>query len=192
MNGVTRDKNVFFEQLQIKQAETESAQSHLESLQHQNAELEFQLREANDRLALLREEYADYQREQEAATARESVTSAADVAQMIAATSAKYEARLAEQQRNIGVLEKERSESEANWARKLKEKVRELDELKRVLGSAAKSKEEDVSMVERLKADLGRAREEVRILKEQLLDVPVLNEKIQDLKVSSCFCIISG
>jgi len=192
LNGVTRDKNVFFEQLQIKQAETESAQSHLESLQHQNAELEFQLREANDRLALLREEYADYQREQEAATARESVTSAADVAQMIAATSAKYEARLAEQQRNIGVLEKERSESEANWARKLKEKVRELDELKRVLGSAAKSKEEDVSMVERLKADLGRAREEVRILKEQLLDVPVLNEKIQDLKVSSCFCIISG
>ncbi|KAF5313957.1 hypothetical protein D9611_006862 [Ephemerocybe angulata] len=181
LNSVTRDKNVFFEQLQIKQAETESAQSHLESLQHQNTELEFQLREANDRLALIKEEYADYQREQES-SAREPVTSATDIAQMISATESKYEVKLAEMKRGVAVLEKERSESEANWSRKLKEKVRELEELKGVLGSAARSREQDINVVEQLKADLGRAREEVRILKEQLLDVPVLQDTIQDLK----------
>lgn len=173
---------MFFEQLQIKQAETESAQSHLESLQHQNTELEFQLREANERLALIKEEYADYQREQEV-RAREPVTSASDIAQMISAAEAKYEVKLAESRRSVAVLEKERGESEANWSRKLKEKVKELEDLKRLLGSAARSREEDVSAVEALKADLGRAREEVRILKEQLLDVPVLQETIQDLKV---------
>lgn len=181
LNGVARDKNVFFEQLQIKQAETESAQSHLESLQHQNTELEYQLREANDRLALIKEEYADYQREQES-KAREPVTSASDIAHMISATESKYEVKLMEMKRSVGVLEKERSESEANWSRKLKEKVRELEELKQLLGSAAKSREQDINVGEQLKADLGRAREEVRILKEQLLDVPALHEQIQDLK----------
>ncbi|KAJ2931149.1 hypothetical protein H1R20_g5940, partial [Candolleomyces eurysporus] len=181
LNNVTRDKNVFFEQLQVKQAETESAQGHLENLQHQNTELEYQLHEANDRLGLIREEYADYQREQEA-RAREPVTSASDIAQMVSATESKYELRLAEMKRSVSVLEKERSESEANWSRKLKEKVKELEELKAVLGSAAKSREQDINVVEQLKADLGRAREEVRILKEQLLDVPALQDKIQDLK----------
>ncbi|RXW23492.1 hypothetical protein EST38_g2394, partial [Candolleomyces aberdarensis] len=181
LNNVTRDKNVFFEQLQVKQAETESAQSHLENLQHQNTELEYQLHEANDRLGLIREEYSDYQREQEA-RAREPVTSASDIAQMVSATESKYELRLAEMKRSVTVLEKERSESEANWSRKLKEKVKELEELKAVLGSAAKSREQDINVVEQLKADLGRAREEVRILKEQLLDVPALQDKIQDLK----------
>lgn len=154
----------------------------MESLQHQNTELEYQLREANDRLALIKEEYADYQREQES-KAREPVTSASDIAHMISATESKYEVKLMEMKRSVGVLEKERSESEANWSRKLKEKVRELEELKQLLGSAAKSREQDINVGEQLKADLGRAREEVRILKEQLLDVPALHEQIQDLKV---------
>lgn len=56
LNNVTRYKNAFFEQLQLRQAELESAQAHLESIQHQNTEFSFQSREANDRVALLKEE----------------------------------------------------------------------------------------------------------------------------------------
>ncbi|KAG2023417.1 hypothetical protein CC2G_001073 [Coprinopsis cinerea AmutBmut pab1-1] len=181
LNNVTRDKNSFFEQLQIKQAETESAQGHLESLQLQNTELEFQLREANDRLALLREEYAEYQREQEV-RAREPVTSADDIAQMISATESRYEVKLAEMKRSVEVLERERGESEANWSRKLKEKVKEVEDLSRLLGTTAKSREEDIGIADKLRADLARSQEEIRLLREQVAEVPVLQDRIQELK----------
>ncbi|KAH6917316.1 hypothetical protein BKA70DRAFT_1178135 [Coprinopsis sp. MPI-PUGE-AT-0042] len=181
LNNVSRDKNSFFEQLQIRQAETESAQGHLESLQHQNSELEFQLREANDRLALLREEYTEYQREQEV-RAREPSTSPEEIARMISATESRYEAKLGELRRNVEVLEKERSESEANWSRKHKDKVREVEELNRLLGTTAKSREEDIGVAERLRAELASAREEARTLREQLVEVPGLRDRIEELK----------
>ncbi|TFK30511.1 hypothetical protein FA15DRAFT_683828 [Coprinopsis marcescibilis] len=181
LNNVTRDKNTFFEQLQIKQAETESAQGHLESLQLQNTELEFQLREANDRLALLREEYTEYHREQEV-RAREPVTSADDIAQMISATESKYEIKLSEAKRSLEVLEKERAESEAKWSSKMKEKIKEVDELNRALGTTAKSREEDIDIADKLRNDLDRANQEIRSLREEVSQISALQDSIQELK----------
>ncbi|KAF8168038.1 hypothetical protein B0H34DRAFT_804053 [Crassisporium funariophilum] len=183
LNKVTRDKNAFFDSLQQRQAELESAQAHLESLEHQNTELQFQLRESNDRLALLREETNELVREQENRS-RDPVTSADEVARMVSATEAKYEARLAEMKRNLAVLEKERYESEADWSRKLKEKVKDLEDLKRVLGSASKSRETDENMVADLKSELARARESVQALKQQASEIPRLQDQLDELEKS--------
>ncbi|PPQ88658.1 hypothetical protein CVT25_010234 [Psilocybe cyanescens] len=184
LNNVTRDKNAFFDQLQLRQAELESAQAHLESLQHQNTEFQFQLRESTDRLSLLKEEYSELFREHDSRS-RDPVTSADEVARMVSATEAKYEAKLAEMKRNIAILEKERAEGEADWSKKLKEKVKDLDDVKRILGSAAKNREADENAVAGLKADLAQAKETTQKLQRQVIELPLLHEQIQELQKAS-------
>ena len=184
LNNATRDKNVFFDQLQLRQAEAESAQSHLESLEHQNTELQFQLRESNDRLVLLREEYAELIRDQENRV-RDPINSADEIARMVSATEVKYEAKLAELRRNSAISEKERYESEVDWSRKLKEKVKDLEDLKRVLGSATKTRENDENSVAELKAQLSEAQGTIRTLQRQNSELPLLRDQIQELEVSS-------
>ena len=184
LNNATRDKNAFFDQLQLRQAEAESAQAHLESLEHQNAELQFQLRESNDRLALLREECTELVREQEN-RARDPINSADEIARMVSATEVKYEAKLAELRRNLAIMEKERYESEVDWSRKLEEKVKDLEDLKRVLGSATKTRENDENFVAELKAQLSEAQGTIRTLQRQNSELPLLRDQIQELEVSS-------
>ncbi|KAH9486873.1 hypothetical protein JR316_0000938 [Psilocybe cubensis] len=181
LNNVTRDKNAFFDQLQLRQAELESAQGHLESLQHENAELQFQLRESTDRLSLLKEEYSELLREHDSRS-RDPVTSADEVARMVSATEVKYEAKLAEMKRNIAILEKERAEGEADWSKKLKEKVKELEDTKRILGSAARNREADENAVAVLRADLAHAHEMNQKLQKQVSELPHLQEQIQELQ----------
>jgi conjugal transfer/entry exclusion protein len=184
LNNATRDKNVFFDQLQLRQAEAESAQAHLESLEHQNTELQFQLRESNDRLALLREECAELVREQENRV-RDPINSADEIARMVSATEVKYEGKLAELRRNLAVMEKERYESEVDWSRKLKEKVKDLEDLKRVLGSATKTRENDENVFAELKAQLSEAQGTIQTLQLQNSELPLLRDQIQELEVSS-------
>ncbi|KAF8973986.1 hypothetical protein BDZ97DRAFT_1777816 [Flammula alnicola] len=161
LNNVTRDKNAFFDQLQLRQAKWK----------HQNTELQFQLRESNDRVALLKEECAELLREHE-------------IARMVSATEAKYEAKLAEVKRNLAILEKERYESEADWSRKLKEKVRDLEDLKRVLGSATKTREADENVVANLKSELEQAQQTAKSLERQVSELPLLREQVHELQKS--------
>jgi chromosome segregation ATPase len=183
---VARDKNTFFEQLQLRQAELESAQAHADTLQHQNTELEFQLRETNDRLALVREEYAELQREAESRS-REPTVSAEEIARMVSTTEAKYEARLTEMKRKVSVLEKERHESEADWSRKLKEKVGELDDLKSMLGSATRMRESEENTVASLKTGLESALDTNKSLRREIAELTLLKGQIEELQVSSDF-----
>jgi len=180
---VTRDKNAFFEQLQLRQAELESSQAHADTMQHQNTELEFQLREANDRLALVKEEYAELQREAETQS-REPTVSSEEIARMVSATEVKYEARLAEMKRNVSVLEKERHESEVDWSKKLKEKVRELEDLKRVLGSATRMRESEDNLVANLKTELDAAQEANSSLRREVAELTLLKGQIEELEAS--------
>lgn len=102
---------------------------------------------------------------------------------MVSATEAKYEAKLAEMKRNISILEKERAEGEADWSKKLKEKVKDLEDAKRILGSAARNREADENAVAALKADLAQAKETTQKLQRQVTELPLLREQIQELQV---------
>ncbi|KAJ3568074.1 hypothetical protein NP233_g5956 [Leucocoprinus birnbaumii] len=184
LNSVTRDKNAFFEQLQLRQAETESAQSLLESIQHQNTELQYQLREANDRVNLLKEDLNEMQRDQEL-RAREPTTSAENIAQLLASTESKYEAKFAELKRINATLERERNESEAEWSRKLKERGGEVEELKRLLGNSAKSQEREEETVAELKVELQRKHEEVKALESQLADLSKACSRLESSNAST-------
>lgn len=170
INALSNDKNNLFEQMQLRQAESESLQSHLESLQSQNAELQFQLREANDRVALLSENLAEARHEQDA-KAQAPLASSEEVARLLSATQSKYETKLADMRRDLLATEKERNDAEADWSRKLREKTREADELKRVLASSAKTREESQANVDGLASQIDQLKQEIQQYKRQIVEL---------------------
>lgn len=182
--NITKEKNVLFDHLQMRQAELESAQSHLESLQSQNTELQYQLRESRDRYLLLKEDVAEAHREQENRS-REPVSTAGEVARLLSATEAKYNSKLSDLKKHISVLEKERNDGEAEWSRKLRDKAREVEDLKRTIGSAARTREHGEEMVAGLKAEIARLEDESRLLQQQISDLRLSNSKVKDVEVRS-------
>ncbi|KAJ7786400.1 hypothetical protein B0H16DRAFT_1657710 [Mycena metata] len=181
---LTNDKNAFFDQLQLRQAELESSQFHLDSLQSQNTELQYQLRESEDRFALLNDDISEARREQDN-RAREPSTSAEDVARLLSAAEAKYESKLADLKKNLSVVEKERNESEAQWSRKLRDKVRENDDLKQALGSTTKNRELDEGVVEKLKDQIKLLQEEARLHRMQVADLQAQSVSLEHVESST-------
>ncbi|KAJ3844876.1 hypothetical protein F5878DRAFT_21405 [Lentinula raphanica] len=165
LNAVVRDKNSFFERVQISQAELESSQVHLESLQSQNAELQHQLREQGDRIAILTEELSEARREHDLPSSNFSkdstLTSSEDTARLLTSVEVKYEAKLTELKRVLNNMEKERNESDAEWSRKLREKNKELERLGSLLGTATQSKAQDDGVVENLKLEITTLQQQI-------------------------------
>ncbi|KAF8922472.1 hypothetical protein CPB85DRAFT_1267758 [Mucidula mucida] len=166
LSSVTQDKNSFFDELQLRQAEVESSQSLMESLQSQNAELQYQLRELEDRAALLQEELSEAQSGQMEHSTEQGISSQ-ELARLLATTEAKYETKLAELQRNLTATERERNDTEAEWSRKLREKTKETDDLKRALGSTARIQEQDHGVTEGLQRELEQSKKDCLFLEQQ-------------------------
>ena len=74
VRSLNNERDNLFDQLQLRQAELESSQSRLESLDSSQSELQFQLREATERNAILSEELTDVHRELEYRESRPSIS----------------------------------------------------------------------------------------------------------------------
>lgn len=164
------EKDEFFDQLQLRQAELESSRSRLESLEGQTTEFQYQLREANDRIALLTEELSDARREQET-KALSIGPSAEEVSRLLSAAESKYEARISDLRNRLSSIEREREEGDALWSRKLADKSRELDSLRDILNSSARSREQQSENVEALKEEIDRLKEEIMASQLRISDM---------------------
>ncbi|THV04873.1 hypothetical protein K435DRAFT_648447 [Dendrothele bispora CBS 962.96] len=178
---LTRDKNSYFDQLQLRQAEYESSQEQVELLRNQNAEMQHQIREYADQFALLKEELHEAQREQ----GRPVVSpSSEDTARLMSAVEARYEAKLADLKRVLQNVEKERGESDTEWARVLREKKREVEELKQMLGSATRSKEQDEDVVGDLKTQISSLQAAIQSKESQISRVSAELAQVKDVENS--------
>ena len=119
-----------FDQLQMRQAELESSQSHLDSVEARSTELQYQLREAEDRVDILTEELAEMNRK---IINGHSSSSAEEIAQILSETEGKYEARIGDLRSKMRALEKERHAAEDEWSRNLQERGRELERLRGIV-----------------------------------------------------------
>ncbi|KAI0361217.1 hypothetical protein OH77DRAFT_1391788 [Trametes cingulata] len=181
---LAREKDELFDQLQLRQAELESSQSALESLRGQNTELQYQLREANDRIALLQEEYSDVRREQEIKV-QSPGPSAEEVTRLLAAAESKYESKLSDLRRRLADAERERDEGEAHWSRKFAERAKEVEELKAIITSSQKSKEVEVEGVQALKTEIESLQAEIRSYQKQIVDLHTQLEKASEVEVAA-------
>jgi DNA repair exonuclease SbcCD ATPase subunit len=165
----------------MRQAELESSNSYMETLQSQTTEYQYQIREINDRVALLEGELTDAQRE--ANPANGTGMSAEEVARLISAAEAKYEARLAELRGQLETIEKERNEADAEWSSKVAARTLEVEELKKVVGKGLKSEVDHKVVEEKLKAEISALKEEVKGCQRQQIDFQRQVERIKESEV---------
>ncbi|EIN13811.1 hypothetical protein PUNSTDRAFT_79643 [Punctularia strigosozonata HHB-11173 SS5] len=174
VRNLTNEKNKYFDLLQVRQGEYESAESHSQSLEAQTTELQYQLREANERICLLTEELLEARREQDHGRRKPSV-SAEEVTLNLQATEARYENMLREVRKQIEALEAERADAEAMWARRLEEKAKEVENLRELVdtnressGIKEQSMKESQQQVDRLKEELRLVRLDVQKMQREV------------------------
>lgn len=168
----------------MRQAELESSQSHLESLQSSTTELQFQLREATERIGALMEELVDARNEQDYRGLRPSASSE-ESSRMLSAAEAKYEAKLTELNSKITAIEKERNETEATLNRNLRQKMQEADTLRRVVDSSARTKEDAEHSIAQLKQETERLSQEIIIYQKQAHASEQHSERVVELEVGN-------
>lgn len=129
-----------FKDLQAKTAEAESGRNELETLRGRTKELEFQLREALERCAILEDAPTRPSSSRDRlSTSRAAspspgpASSPVEVQRLLAQAEARSEARISDLRNKIRSLESERNDAEEEWAAKLSERVRELEKLRRVI-----------------------------------------------------------
>uniref|UniRef100_A0A0W0G2M6 Mediator of RNA polymerase II transcription subunit 5 n=1 Tax=Moniliophthora roreri TaxID=221103 RepID=A0A0W0G2M6_MONRR len=181
LQALSHDKSTLFDQLQQRQAEMEGLQTEVVSLKNESVELLHQLRASEDQVALLREELVESRREQDRHS-REGLGNSEEAARILSALEVKHEAKVSGLERVISNLEKERTESESEWSRKVREKNNEVENLKAQLGSATRLKQQDDGVVDNLKAEIERL-EQVILSKESLhTQNSALTEKLREME----------
>ena len=156
----------------------------METLQSQTTEYQYQIRELGDRVALLEGELTDAQRE--ASPANGTGMSPEEVARLISAAEAKYEARLAELRGQLETIEKERDEADVEWNSKVAARALEVEELKRAIGKGQKSEVDHKVVEEKLRGDILALKEEVRGYQRQQTEFQRQVERIKESEVCPC------
>ena len=183
VNKLSHENTSLFDQLQLRQAELESSQLHTETLQSQNTELAFQLRESEDRNTLAVDELQELRSDQEARL-HSPGTSAEEISQVVNAVETKYEAKLSDLRKILGNAEKERNENEANWSKKILEKTKEADELRRLLQAATQSREREEDATVPLKAVIERLKGEAQLQQSHLSELQSLVDRMKATEAS--------
>jgi TolA-binding protein len=142
-------KDEQFHTIQSRQAEAESARAESETYANRTKELEFQLREANERIAFLEDtprETPDrgrpnflstpdrYNASPSPSPSRQNSnggSSSSEVSRLLAEAETRAEARLSDLRFKVRSLEKERNDQEEEFGQKLQERVFEIEKLKR-------------------------------------------------------------
>ncbi|KAI0257559.1 hypothetical protein BJV78DRAFT_1349405 [Lactifluus subvellereus] len=155
VQSLSAEKDSLFDQLQIRQAEGESAQSLLEVLQGQNTELQYQVREKDDRITLLNEELGDARQDQHVGVSDPS-TSPEEVAKLLAAAESRHEAKLAVLRQELAAMEAERVEVETEWRRKVEAKVQEAQKWKAMVDTTSQSRQDDDDRTQELQVEVER------------------------------------
>ena len=181
--NLTREKDRLFDELEMHQARLESSNAHSETLQSQTTEYQYQIRELTDRVELLEGELTDAQRE--ANPANGAGMTPEEVARLISAAEAKYEARLAELRGQLEAILKERNEADAEWNSKVAAKALEVEELKKVVGESQKSEVDHGVVEEKLRGDIVVLKEEIREHQRQLIEFQKQIEKMKESEVNA-------
>lgn len=168
----------------MRQAEVESSQSRLESLENQTGELHHLLREATDRASALSDDLSETQRHLEDARSMSSSStiSSAPIAGAIADVERRYETKLSDLRTRMTTIERERTEAEEEWSRNLAARSREIDRLRSEAAVRESSEASEASGRRALDEERMRAME--RELIELRSDKGVISSELAALKTA--------
>lgn len=174
------ERDSLFDQVQLRQAELESSQSHLETLQSAASELRFQLREVSERASLLSEELAEVRQAQEP----RPLATAEEENRIRKSVEAKYDVKISELNSKISAIEKERADTEAVLTRSIQQKGQEVQQLKHQISSNDHTKGQSDNEAAKLKQDLSEALQQLTMLKSRLVALQMYEERSHEQEVS--------
>lgn len=163
LRDLRREKDSLFEQLQAKQAEVESATTSQERAQVAYDELQYELKDARDRIAALQEEVHSFKKARLDQTRDEGHTR-----RLLSELESNNADRIQGYEDRIRTLEKERSEVEESMAKKLQDKLREVEKMRREIERRDAENSEETSRREERQERIERAEKQNLVLQDKV------------------------
>ncbi|KAI5305841.1 hypothetical protein KEM56_003166, partial [Ascosphaera pollenicola] len=179
---LTRDVETLKDEIQLKTAQHASAQSLMNSMRDQTAELVTQVKEANSRCDSLEEEVSDAHR-----LLSERTREAETMRSLLADVEARTEAKIRDYKERLETTIEERDKAEDEASTVSRKRAREMEELKNRVRDAEKAlrrAEEDKEELESKSKDWKKKKSELETetekAKTELVDVQNAMEQLRD------------
>lgn len=175
----------------------------MEEMQTKSKELEFQLREANERCSLLEDSMRDdvvrrgqsmglavpETRTDSLSPSRNSSLSGAgpmEIQRLLAESESRAESKLSDLRARIRSLECERNELEEEWAGKMQERVKELEKMRRVLLDKEKEHARSLEGLRERESRIQEVEQKTRDLEAEISRMKLRMEEVEgDKSVAS-------
>lgn len=175
----------------------------MEEMQTKSKELEFQLREANERCSLLEDSMRDdvvrrgqsmglavpENRTDSLSPSRNSSLSGAgpmEIQRLLAESESRAESKLSDLRARIRSLECERNELEEEWAGKMQERVKELEKMRRVLLDKEKEHARSLEGLRERESRIQEVEQKTRDLEAEISRMKLRMEEVEgDKSVAS-------
>lgn len=175
----------------------------MEEMQTKSKELEFQLREANERCSLLEDSMRDdvvrrgqsmglavpETRTDSLSPSRNSSLSGAgpmEIQRLLAESESRAESKLSDLRARVRSLECERNELEEEWAGKMQERVKELEKMRRVLLDKEKEHARSLEGLRERESRIQEVEQKTRDLEAEISRMKLRMEEVEgDKSVAS-------
>lgn len=184
------EKKRLFEQLQSRQELLETTSAAKESFETRMKELQYQLRESNERLSVAEEALAEAQRnpaplggmydESLVQSNGDTVPAGPNVSKLIADATHKADSRIAELRDQLARLERERTDIDEEHARQLRSRGSELDKLRTVIADREREYTEAVRSTKASDETIAQAEKAREIIKLELED---LRQTVREMRL---------
>lgn len=169
LRDTRQEKDTLFSELQSRQAEVERAVAEREHIQVAFDELQYEHRESADRITALQDEVSSFKKARLDQTRDEGHTR-----RLLSELEAGHADRMRGYEERVRTLERERAETEESMARKLQEKLREVERMRAEVARRDTENGEETQRREERQQRMDRAESLNRSLQEKVSALEML------------------
>jgi len=175
VKDLTKSRDQVFEDVQRKTEEIEATKAEEETLRGRTNEVEYELKEAKDRIAALVDELEEVKRSK-----RETNRDDSNARKLLAETEARHEARIRELEARSKQLEKDRQETEEEMGRNMQDRLKEVERMRAALAQKDLDYAESVQNSQKREATIAEAEKAKADLEKRLKNVEEMLKSVKD------------
>ncbi|GAA6060140.1 hypothetical protein JCM10212_001437 [Sporobolomyces blumeae] len=174
---LTKSRDQVFDEAQVKTEEIEAIRAEEEVLRGRTSEVEYELKEARDRIAALVDELDDVKRSK-----RDSNRDDSNARKLLAEAEARHEARVRDLEARARQLEKDRHETEEEMGKNMQDRLKEVERMRALLAQKDLDYAESVQNSQKREATIAEAEKAKADLEKRLKN---LEEMLQSVKADA-------
>ena len=175
VKDLTKSRDQVFEEAQKKAEEIESTKADEAALRGRTTELEYELKEAKDRIAALSDELEEVKRWK-----RETSRDDSNARKLLAETEARYESRIRELESRAKQLEKDRQETEEEMGRNMQDRLKEVERMRAALAQKDLDYSESVQNSQKREAKIAEAEKAKTDLEKRLKNLEEMLKSVKE------------